>query len=180
MEIIVEQREKNYSLFINKLQKLGIETTEIENNLKNELINATYSNNNFISVSGEGTLLHVVLRILTPLAVKIHEISEEEINLESLIKVCLLSQISKALMFKKNEKDNSFSYASFPYAMRMGLRSVAMCQKFNIPLTDEEIEAMTILDGDNEDDYKKFYCSPMATIIRTANDLTNMKIKKIK
>ena len=114
MELSLEQKEKNYSLFINKLQTVGVDTTELENNLKKEIIDATYGINNFIGVSGEGTLLHVVLRVLTPLAIKVVELTnnQENIKQETLIKVCLLSHLSKAQMFKKNENDNTYGYVA--------------------------------------------------------------------
>lgn len=182
MELSLEQKEKNYCLFINKLQTIGVDTTVLENNFKKEIMDASYGINNFLSVSGEGTLLHIILRVLTPLAIKVTELTnnQENIKQETLIKICLLSHLSKAQMFKKNESDNTYGYAPYPYAIRMGLRSVALCQKFNINLTEEEIEAFTIIDGDNDDEYKKFYSSPLANIVKIANDLTNLQLKKKK
>jgi hypothetical protein len=179
MAISSELIEKNYSLFIFKLQKLGINTTQLELKLGDKLKYATFN----ITNGGVGTLLHTIMRTLTPNALKIAELNAPEgftINNETLIKVCLLSHISKAEMFRPKENNPSqYEYAPYPYPMKMGLRSIALCEECDIKLTAEEIEAMTILDRETEDQ-AKFFASPLAQIVKIANELTFLHLKFIK
>ena len=63
--------------------------------------------------------------------------------------------------------------------MKMGLRSIALCEECDIKLTAEEIEAMTILDRETEDQ-AKFFASPLAQIVKIANELTFLHLKFIK
>lgn len=179
MILITEEiKEKNYSIFLKKLSELNIDTTLMESIFDREKVkNATFN----ITNGGEGTLLHIILRILTPNALKIAELNAPngfEINKESLIKVCLLSHLSKIEMFQKGKREGTFEYAPYPYGMKMGLRSIALCESFNIKLTAEEIEAMTILDRETEDQ-AKFFASPLAQIVKIANELTFLHLKFI-
>ena len=82
-------------------------------------------------------------------------------------------------MFQAGKREGTFEYAPYPYGMKMGLRSIALCEQMNIKLTPEEIEAMTILDRENEDQ-AKFFASPLATIVKIANELTFLHIKFLK
>lgn len=179
MTISNELIEKNYSLFLLKLNQLGVNTEQLENKFKNNIKYGTFN----ITNGGEGTLLHVIMRYLTPNALKLADLNVPEgmsLNTDTLIKVCLLSHISKAEMFKKKDNNPSqFEYAPYPYPMKMGLRSIALCEECNIKLTAEEIEAMTILDRETEEQ-AKFFASPLAQIVKIANELTFLHLKFIK
>ena len=172
--------EKNYLIFIKKLNQLGIETSILEEKLGDKIKHATFNTTN----GGDGTLLHVIIRILTPNAIKLSELNPFDnnpqdlikFNKDSLIKVCLLSHLSKCEMFQKGKREGTYEYAPYPYALKMGLRSIALCQECNIPLTAEEIEAMTILDREIEEQ-AKFFSSPLAQLIKIANELTFLQIK---
>ena len=177
-----EFKEKNYSFFIKKLNQFNIDTTILEEKFGEKLKNATFNINN----GGDGTFLHIIVRMLTPNAIKLSELNpfntnpQELINFnkDSLIKVCLLMHISKVEMFQSGKREGTYEYAPNPYGMKMGLRSVALCNECNINLTTEEIEAMTILDREN-DDQAKFFSSPLAQLVKIANELTFLHIKFI-
>jgi hypothetical protein len=84
MILITEEiKEKNYSIFLKKLSELNIDTTLMESIFDKEKVkNATFN----ITNGGEGTLLHIILRILTPNALKIADLNAPdgfEINKES-------------------------------------------------------------------------------------------------
>ena len=178
IQLTEEMKEKNYSIFLKKLSELNIDINFMESYLgKDKIKNATFN----ITTGGEGTLIHVILRMLTPNAVKIAELNAPEgfeIKKDSLVKVCLLSHLSKIEMFQKGTKQGTFEYAPYPYGMKMGLRSIALCEALNIKLTAEELEAMTILDRESEDQ-AKFFASPLAQIIKIANELTFLHLKLI-
>ena len=177
MMITDELKLKNYSLFILKLQQIGIDTTILEEKYKEQLINAIFNLNS----GGEGSLLQIVMRTLTPNALKLAELNKPEkmsVDTNTVIKVCLLMHLSKVTMFQKGKTENTFTYAPYPYGLKMGLRSIAMCEECGIHLTAEEIEAITILDRETEEQ-AKFFASPLATIIKIANELTFLHIKFI-
>lgn len=171
--------EKNYLIFIKKLNQLGIETSILEEKFGEKIKHATFN-----LTSGDGTLLHVIMRILTPNAIKLSELNPFDnnpqdfikFNKDSLIKVCLLSHLSKCEMFQVGKREGTYEYAPYPYALKMSLRSIAFCQECNITLTAEEIEAMTILDRETEEQ-AKFFSSPLAQLIKIANELTFLQIK---
>ena len=54
----------------------------------------------------------------------------------------------------------------------MGARSILMSQNLGINFSNEEFEAMMILDRDDNDLQAKFYSNPLSIIIKQANELT--------
>ena len=130
-----------------------------------------------------------MLKVLTPYAVRINELLPEEqsVDQSTLVKVCLLHQIAKAVRLIPNdnewERDKRglmYKYDGDLPSIRTGLHSVSMCFDCGIPLTTEEIEAMTINDRDLSDDQARWHASTMATIVRQANELTYVQINKKK
>ena len=52
-----------------------------------------------------------------------------------------------------------------------------MAYECGIPLTASEVEAMTIMDKEAEDKQAKYFSSPLATIIKQANELTYLILR---
>ena len=100
-----ELKQKNFNLFLTKLKNIGIDLTNIDENLASKIANATFAINAENNCAYDGSMLHIVLRTLTPFALKINELLPENIRVDnnSIIKVCLLSHISKSEMFVKND-----------------------------------------------------------------------------
>ena len=181
-----ELKNKNYSLYLDKLRGLGVNTEAIEAQIQNQLINATYACSNENGVAYDGSLLHIVLRTLTPYAIKINSSLPANIQVEqnSIVKVCLLSHLSKCQMFIPNdnewEKDKRgimYKYAPYSSALKMGARSIILAQSLGINFTQEEFEAMMIIDKDDTDIQSKFHSSPLALIVKQANELTFLQIR---
>lgn len=180
--ITAEIKEKNYALFINKLQKLGIDTEQLDKELGEKIKNATYSTDNkYTQTAYDGALIDTILKTFTVFAVKINDMlpSKQQVNTQTLVKVCLLHQLSKAITFipndnewERNNRNILYKFAPTNAALKMGLKSLLLCQKYGITFTDEEAEAMTILDRDGEDAQAKYFASPLASLIKQANDLT--------
>ena len=142
-------KSKNYGLYIDKLSKMGFETTKLEDDYGERLIDATFSISNDNGLAYDGSLLQTVLYKLTPYAIKINDLYPEEIrvNKESLIKVCLLHQIAKAVRLIKNdnewERDKRgllYKYDSKQPAIKTGMHSLVIAQNCGIPFTPEEAE----------------------------------------
>ena len=183
----VEKINENYVLFLKKLEGVGVDYVNIvkyvgENNLKN----ATFAINSDMGMAYDGSLINIILRKVTKYAVLINQMLPEnvKVNEESLIKVCLLHQISKAIMFEENdstwEKTNRgllYKYSELEGSLRCGERSAYICLSNGVQFTPEEYEAMRIMDKDSEDTYAKFYSSPIATIVKQANELAAMDMR---
>ena len=98
-------KEKNYEIFLKKLNQFGIDT-EILNNRYGELIrDASFTLSNDNGMAYEGSLVDIVLKVLTGYAVRINELlpKEKQVDKSSLVKVCLLHHISKAVRIIKND-----------------------------------------------------------------------------
>ena len=178
--------EKNYALFKKKLEPYEVPEELIDAVFGDKLKNASFAINNENGVAYKGSLLNIILRTLTPLALKVAEILGEDVHIsqDSLIKVCLLHQISKAFMFVENDnqweiekRGMVYKYAEMEAGLKMGMRSLLICSSLDIKFTEDEFEAMTILDRADDDKQAKFYCTPLSTAIKMANELTYIKIK---
>lgn len=183
--ITQETKEKNLKLFLGKLKKLGVETSFLEERYGEKLLNGTFTNSNEYGNAYEGSLLEIVLKVLTPYAVRINELLPEEtrVDKDALVKICLLHQIAKSVRLIPNdnawevEKRNlAFKYDENLPSIRTGLHSVSMCFECGIGLSAEEIEAMTVNDRDLTDDQARWHSSVMASIVRQASELTYIQI----
>lgn len=180
-----EIKEKNISLFKKKLDEIGINLS-MDSSLEEKIKNATFSITNESGLDYDGSLLNVVLRILTPFALKINETLPEGVRVskESLIKVCLLLHISKCEMFEPNdnewEKEKRgilYKYAKSNVALKMGMKSLILSQQMGVQFTPEEIEAITILDRRSDDEQTMFYSNPISIVVKQANELTYLSTR---
>lgn len=185
-----EIKEKNYTLFKQKLSNYGVDGDVVDSFFGDKLKNATFF---MVKENGDaaydGALLHVVLRTLTPYAIKINELLPENMQADknSLVKVCLLHQISKAVMFEPNDDEWQkekrgyfYKYSKTDASLKMGMRSVFIAQELGVKFTEIEMEAMTILDRQFDDKQSNFYSSPLSTILRQAAELTYLTLKNTK
>lgn len=181
--ITEEIKQKNLAIFKKKLEAYGVSSDKVDEIFGDTLLNATYSLDVANGTCYEGSLLQIVLRTLTPYAIKLNEILPEEIraNQESLIKICLLQHLSKSEMFVKNDNTwevekmgKTFKFNPKKIALKCGARSIAFAIKLGIELTDVEIEAMTIIDKDG-DEQAKFFANPISVVVKHANELVNVE-----
>ena len=187
-----EKINSNFATYIEKLQSVGVDTDKLINFIGEEKLKmATYASNSDTGMAFDGSLIYFCLCKITKLAVLINNQLPDTIKVsqESLVKVCLLHQISKAIMFEPNdsqwEKANRgilYKYTTLDGALRCGERSIFICMKCQIDLTAEEYEAIKIIDKDLNDDYTKYYSSPLAIILKNAIELvtTECRINKLK
>lgn len=182
-----EIKEKNLLLFKKKLEEIGIQLN-MDSLIENKIKNATFTITNENGLAYEGSLLNVILRILTPFAIKINDALPESIRVEknSLIKVCLLSHISKCEMFEPNdnawEKEKRgmlFKYAKSNVALKMGMKSLIISQELGVKFTPEEIEAITIMDRRLDDEQTMFFSNPISVVLKQAHELTYLSTRLI-
>ena len=83
------------------------------------------------------------------------------------------------------ENDNNWEIVNrgMPYkfnnelegALRIGERSTLIAMNAGVKLTEIEFEAMRIIDKDSsEDNYTKYFSSPLSTVIRQASELITL------
>ena len=184
-----EIKKKNLNLFFKKLEELGIDTSYLKEKYGMNLFNGSFTNSNEFGNAYDGSLIEIVLKVLTPYAVRINELLPEEKRVDkgTLVKLCLLHQIAKAVRLIPNDNQWEVEKRGLVYkyngdlpSIRTGLHSVSICFECGIPLNTEEIEAMTINDRDLSDDQARWHASIMASIIRQANELTYLTINNKK
>ena len=175
---------KNYELFLKKLNQLGIDTTKLAEEYGELLAEATFSVNSENGLAFDGALIDTILYKLTPYAVKINDLFPKEIQVDkvSLVKVCLLHQIAKAVRLVKNENEweiknrgLAYTYAKKKPSIRTGLHSLVIAQNCGIQFTPEEAEAMTVNDRDLSDDQARWHSSLMASIVRQASEMVYLE-----
>ena len=187
MGIGEEALNSNLVLYRKKLENvLDVNLSQFFDDLSDKLKVATFASTEDSGEAFEGSLIHVTLKVISKFAFKINEFLPQanQVNARSLVKVCLLQHISKMDFFVKTSEDWKikrgilYDFAPSYNSLRTGLKSLYICLNYGISFTPDEIEAMTILD--REDEQSKYYCSTLALIVRQANELANnvLKIRK--
>lgn len=184
----MEEKEtisKNFSLYMEKLDKLGVNTDKLREKYGMSIANGSFTQTNEHGNAYNGSLLEIILRVLTPYAVKLNELLPEErrVDKNSLVKVCLLHHIGKSINLIPNDNQWEVEKRGFVYkynqnipSMKTGLISLSMCNECGIELTMEEIEALTINDRVSTDEQAKWFSGTMATIVKVANEFTYLQI----
>lgn len=185
--LTIEQRTSHFIKYVDKLKELGIDTETLIEKYGDKLKDAPLSDNANFGMAYEGALIYQTLWKLTPYALKINEMFPEKLraNKESIIKVCLLANFSKIVMFErteekwKNDKGIYWAYTNFNLGLRSGERSFLMCKELGINFTDEEYEAIVFCDKQADDTWAKQNSSVLTTVIRMATEMMWLEANKI-
>lgn len=185
--MLTEERiNQNYQLFISRLSGIGIKMDSLIEEYGDLIKNAPSATNIDSGVAYKGGLLNHVMRVVCRYAVEINKSLPESLKVENdaLIKVCLLHQISKAVMFIPNDDEWQiknrgivYKYADLSGALKCGERSLVICNNHGINFNEIESEAMRILDREPTDDQARFFSSPLSIIIKQANELATLEAK---
>ncbi len=184
-----EKQNANYLNFIKRLEKYGCYSEQMIDDLGDSIKTCSFAMNEDSGASYEGSLIDVVLNKLCKLAYDINEYALTgkhnclSVNFEMLMRVLLLQHIGKAQMFVveneawKKKKGINYKFSDDLVAnLKLGERSLFLCQKYGIFLTEEEYEAIRIIDKD--DSKGDFYVSPLALLAKMVNTLTSLELKK--
>lgn len=183
-----EQLNVNLLLYKKKLEgAINQDLSPLFNEIGDKLKRASFSLKEESGLAFEGSLIFVVLKQLTTLAVKINELQEPscQVDKNTLVKVCLLQHLYKCIMFVKTteewriKKGEIFTFNNLNTPLKGSLLTMFLCFKYDIKLTEEEIEAISSLDRDDEQ--IRYRSSPLSTLVRCVNDLilSNGRIKFI-
>lgn len=189
MCITEEKINKNYLLWTEYLKKYDCYSEELINDYGDAIRIGAFAMSDSSGASYQGSLLNVVLNNLCVIATHINEggfgingNGKEKhpylyVDKKSLMKVLLLQHISKAELFvpsKEQWKINKGILYEFnselATSLKLGERSIFLCMKYGIKLTEEEYDAMKICDKDEEKNNS--FVTPLAEIVKIANQLT--------
>ncbi len=173
----------NYRRFLDALIGKPLSNKLIENvGGEESLMRASFGMQDDSGTAFEGSLVMCSLEI-AEYAKKINETFNFGISNASIYKVALLSHIAKALMYVKNTNEWEVQKRGFLYkfnnslngSMRCGERSVYIAMQADIKFTEEEFEAMRVVDKINEGDGEiRWYGTPLSMVIRQANEIVNI------
>jgi hypothetical protein len=186
--ITEEIKNKNFDTYVKKLKQVGVDLTSIiEQGFP--IKDASFTNINDFGNAYPGSLIEIVLKVLTPYAVRLNELlpDEQRVDKNTLVKICLLHHIAKTIRLVPNDnqweiekRGMVYKYSEDQPSIRTGLHSMIIAQQAGVQFTAEEAEAMTVNDRDLTDDQARWHSSVMATIVRQANELTYIQINKKK
>ena len=77
--ITQEQKEKNFELYIKKLKQVGVDLSLLDWFLP-ALKDASFTNSNEYGNAYQGSLIEIVLKVLTPYSVKLNELLPEDMR----------------------------------------------------------------------------------------------------
>lgn len=187
-----EKINANFVTYCKKLEKYGCYSEEMMKVIGDKIKNCPFGMNEDSGGAYQGGMVDVVLHNLCKLAHNINELGlgggEKpnhpflKVNSNMLFRVLLLQHIAKAEMFVRTEEQwkikKGFLYDfndSLTSSLKLGERSIYLCQKYGITLEEEEYEAMRIID--REECKYDFFASPLALLVKFVNVLTATELK---
>lgn len=187
MSLTKDEVIKNAKMYFSRGEKYNFMNEELQNFLGAQFIAAPASTRTDLHNCYEGGLIEHML-LVAKYAVNINNTLPEnqQVGLESLIKVCLLHQIGKAHLYvaKDPVKDDwhikrgmYYDFNESLVSMRVGERSAFYATKYNIFLTEEEFQAIVNHDKTDDDKQAKWHSNMLAVILRQANELAIMEEK---
>lgn len=187
-----EKINLNYITFCNKLKKYNCYSEQMISELGEEIKNCSFSLNDDAGSAYQGSMIDIVLNHLCTVAFTINDVvfadtgkfASMRVNPEMLMRVLLLQHIAKAEMFVrthdawKARKGMLYEFnQNLTTSMKLGERSLYLCQKYGISLTEEEYEAIRIIDK-LDDDKIMYYITPLSTIVKMANQFVAVEMRQ--
>lgn len=190
--LTTEKINFNYITFCNKLKKYNCYSEQMISEIGELLKDCSFSMNDDSGSAYQGSMIDIVLNHLCSIAYNINEIvfasngkfNSMRVNPDMLMRVLLLQHIAKAEMFVnsrdtwKIKKGMLYEFnQSLKASLKLGERSLYLCQKYGIELAEEEYEAIRIIDK-LDDDKLMFYISPLCSIVKMANQFVAVEMRQ--
>ena len=193
-----DQIAANYARWLKRLEKYNCYSEKLIEDLGEKICNATWAMNADSGAAYQGALLDVVMNHLCDIAYSFNEVALTrlidntltnvrpyiKVNTNMLIRVLLLQHISKAEIFTptteswKVKKGTLYEYnKDIETTLKVGERSLFLCQKYGIQLTEDEFDAMRIIDKMEEQSIAT-YTTPLALMVKTANQFACLEIRR--
>lgn len=187
--ITEEKININYSRWIEGLKKYGCYSEKMIEEIGEKIKNASFALQENSGCAYQGSMLNVVLNYLCKLALHLNENAFEKhpflkVDTNTLMKVLLLQHISKSEMFilqpNQWKAKNGLIYDFNPNlntCLKCGERTLYLCMNYGIKLTEEEYEAIRIID--KEDSSSNAYVTPLSQIVKTANQMVAIELHRM-
>lgn len=197
MKFSEEKINLNYLTFINYLKKYDCYSEQMLSEIGEKIKRASYSLEEQYGGAYDGSLIDITLNVLCKIGFKINEnvfgrdlnqnntISDRTmyVNPHNLMRVLLLLNIAKADMFieqqeewaKRRGKLYQFN-DNLSTLMKLGARTLFICQKYGIILNEEEFSAITSIDREDETNIR--FQTPLYAIVNAAKNLTLIKLRR--
>ena len=190
--LTTEKINLNYITFCNKLKKYNCYSEQMINEIGEQLKDCSFSMNDDSGSAYQGSMIDIVLNHLCSVAYNINEVvfgptgkfNSMRVNPDMLMRVLLLQHIAKAEMFVntrdtwKVKKGMLYEFnTNLKASLKLGERSLYLCQKYGIELAEEEYEAIRIIDK-SEDDKIMFYINPLCSIVKMANQFVAVEMRQ--
>lgn len=183
-----ERINANYLMFINKLQKYNCYSEEMMNEMGERIKNASYSLSLDFGGAYRGGLIDITLNVLCKVGYMLNNncmgatngFPLLSVNNDMLMRVLLLVNIAKADMFTiqtneyKRKNGMPYEFVDTRTKLKIGERSLFLCQKYGIKLEEDEFEAFLSLD--REDDKGERFNSPLFTMVKATKMFTLVQI----
>lgn len=192
--ITEEKINSNFMLWMECLRKYNCFSDRMIDEIGQKIKVASFAMDDKCGISYKGSLINTVLTKLCTIATHINQCfgTNEKgkrqhpllnVNQESLMRVLLLQHISKCEIFSPTDdqwKIKRGIYYDFnnerTTQLKLGELSAYMCLRYGIELTEEEYEAMKIID--KTDEKITPFITPLSYIVKISNDLTNIEAFK--
>jgi len=190
-----EHLNTNYLLFIQKLQKYNCYSDKLFEKYGEDIKYASFSTMEKFGGAYRGSLIDITLNVLCKIGYVMNEMVfgfDKNgrikfplmcVNSEKLMRVLLLMNIAKAEMFIPNPNDwrrnNGTPYdfnQDLATNMKLGQRCVYLCNTYGISLTEDETEAIYMIDNENDEGIR--FRSPLAAIAMAAQSLTLVELRQ--
>lgn len=190
-----EKINANYLKFVKYLEKYNCYSEQMMNEIGDKIKVAPYSMQLDYGGAEPGALIDVTLNVLCKIGAEINnnalgsnggdKIAHPTIavNQNMLMRVLLLLNIAKAEMFVENPSEwhrrnlgKMYEFANNKTKLKLGQRSLFLCQKYGIQLEEEEFEAFLTID--QADDTGERFQSPLYTVVKAAKMFTLVELRQ--
>lgn len=191
IELNEEIKVSNYATYKRYLNNLVGEPVadQIVNSVGGEeaLMNASFGMSEDSNTAFDGALIKFSLEI-AEYAKRLNGLLPEEkrVTNASIYRVALLQHLAKAVMYSKNDNEWEVEKRGIYYkfnelgaSLRCGERSLLLSMTAGVKFTEEEYEAMRVVDKVNEgDNAVRWYGTVLSMLIRQANEIVTLIEKK--
>lgn len=189
-----EKINANFLKFRNYLEKYDCFSEEMFNEIGEKIKYAPFSREKEYGGAEPGSLIDVTLNKLCKIGAEINtntlgQNGKEKflhpmlcVNQRMLMRVLLLCNIGKAEMFVRTEeqwklnKGINYDFVENKTKMKLGQRSLYLCQKYGIQLEEEEFDAFYSIDKTEEG--SEGFNSPLYTIVKAAKAFTLVELRQ--
>ena len=187
-----EKINLNYTRWIERLKHYDCYSERLIDEIGDKIKNASFALQESSGAAYQGSMIDVVLNNLCVIACHLNDrafgVNKDkvlhpylQVNQNSLIRVLLLQHIAKAEMFilQTNQWKAKQGYLfdfnpNMNTCLKCGERTTFLCMKYGIELTEEEFEAIRIID--KEDSVANPYITPLCQLVKMANQLVSIEL----